>query len=577
MRSRQPHIGERTKRSRELREEHHPQSCVRVPRTIRHHRVTPVASPLVAYSESSREQLCIRTGDYMVLLTSALLILSTSLLLALVIWRRRHFSYFERIGIPGPKPNLIWGNIKEYHSKELYKVLGKWRMQYGDVFGFFNGDVPFVVVSDLKLIEEVFVRNFQNFVDRGFTMLDDQMHPVFKNSLIHVAGYPWKNIRTAVAYGMSATKLKLMMPHIEEDADIFMKSLETYANSGEEVHMLRKFEELSMDYIARGSFGIDERFQGKPDHPAMAVAKATLRGAMIGPLHMIAQCTSTLGVFMKPLYRLSVHFGESSYQPINDQTAKVIEMRKQNPSFRKPDILQNLLDVEYVETEHNDESSQSDGATRSRGLSTEEIITTASALFVAGFETTATALSYVTFVVAKYPEVQERLRREIVDAVAANGVLDFETTMKKTKYLAQVVDEALRLYPPAVTFSTRRAKEDFQWNGIKFQAGTCFIVPQYHVQRDPRYCTNPLDFDPERFSVEHDAIVRHMPFGVGPRNCVGMRLALLKIRYTIARLLLKYRLELGPSQKGTMELSQYGAVSTPTRGPWIVFHTLAND
>lgn len=84
-----------------------------------------------------------------------------------------------------------------------------------------------------------------------------------------------------------------MMPYIQENADTFIKCMEKYANSGEEVHILRKFEELSMDYVARGSFGIDERFQGKPDHPAIAIAKSTLRGAMTGPVHFTArECTS---------------------------------------------------------------------------------------------------------------------------------------------------------------------------------------------------------------------------------------------------------------------------------------------
>lgn len=193
------------------------------------------------------------------------------------------------------------------------------------------------------------------------------------------------------------------------------------------------------------------------------------------------------------------------------------------------------------------------------------------------FETTATGLSYVTFALAKYPEVQERLRKEIADTLATNGVLNYETFMKKTKYLAQVVDEALRLYPPGLTFVTRRAKEDFQYNGITFKSGTCFMVSQYHVQRDPRYWSDASEFNPDRFSGAHDSIMRHMPFGVGPRNCVGMRLALMKIRYTVARLLLKYRLELGPSQKGTMELSQYAKVSTPAWGPWIVLHRLSKD
>ncbi|XP_077557866.1 cytochrome P450 3A4-like [Haemaphysalis longicornis] len=513
------------------------------------------------------------------LVIGALLILSTSLLVALLIWRRRHFSYFERIGIPGPKPNLFWGNLREYHSMEMYKVLGKWQQQYGDLFGFFNGDVPFVVVSDLKLIEEIYVRNFQNFVDRGFTMVTDQMHPYLKKSLMHITGSAWKNTRMAVAYGLSASKLKLMMPHIEENADIFIKSMEKYADSNEEVHMLRKFEELAMDYVARGAFGIDERFQGKPDHPAIAVAKATLRGAMVGPFHMIAQATTQFGAAMKPLYWLSRCLGENSFQNLNEQVAKIIHIRKQDPSLRKPDILQNLLDAEYVETEDSSEDSNlSNGSRKSRALTTEEIVTSASTLFLGGFETTATGLSYVVYALAKHPEVQERLRQEIADAVASNGgVLDYETFMKPTKYLAQVVDEALRIYPPALTFVTRKAKEDFEHNGITFKAGTCFVVPQYQVQRDPRYWNNPLEFNPDRFAGAHDAILRHMPFGVGPRSCVGMRVALMNIRYTIARLLQKYRLELGPSQKGTIKLSQYGMVSTPVWGPWIVLRRLAKE
>lgn len=282
---------------------------------------------------------------------------------------------------------------------------------------------------------------------------------------------------------------------------------------------------------------------------------------------------------MKPLYWLSLYLGEYSFQSMNDQTAKIIEIRKQDPKSRKPDILQNLLDAEYVETEEKSKDSKlSNGTVKSRALTTEEVVTTAAILFAAGFETTATALSYIVFVLAKHQDVQERLRQEITDAVAANkGVLDYETFMKQMKYLAQVVDESLRLNPPGLTFVTRKAKEDFEYNGITFKAGTAFMVPQYHVLRDPRYWSDPSEFNPDRFSGDHDAILRHMPFGVGPRNCVGRRLALFKLRYTIARLLQKYRLELGPSQKGTMELGQYAMVSTPARGPWIVFHRLADD
>ncbi|KAK8766040.1 hypothetical protein V5799_007181 [Amblyomma americanum] len=150
--------------------------------------------------------------------------------------------------------------------------------------------------------------------------------------------------------------------------------------------------------------------------------------------------------------------------------------------------------------------------------------------------------------------------------------------MKRLKYLHYVVDESLRLYPPGLTFVTRQAKEDFECKGIKFKAGTCFMAAQYHIQRDPRYWTKPLEFNPDRFAPENETPktkTANMSFGVGPRNCVGKRMALLKIRYTVARLLQKYRFELGPSQMGSMEISQYAMVSTPSRGPWILIHSLA--
>ncbi|KAL1443610.1 hypothetical protein MTO96_045929, partial [Rhipicephalus appendiculatus] len=273
--------------------------------------------------------------------------------------------------------------------------------------------------------------------------------------------------------------------------------------------------------------------------------------------------------------------GEYTFENLNEQTAKVIKLRKSDPSLRKPDILQNLLDAEYVEAqEERGDRKVANGSVRSRALTTDEIINAASVLFIAGFETTATALSYIFFALAKHPDVQEKLRQEVIDAVGTNGSLDYETVMKKLKYLEKVVDEGLRLYPPGLSFVTRQAKENFVYNGIKFRAGTNFMAAQYQILTDSRYFSNPMEFNPDRYSPGNDASftkAAHIPFGVGPRNCVGMRLALLKIRYTVARMVQKYRLELGPSQKGTMEMGQYAMVSTPARGPWIVLHSLANE
>lgn len=523
-----------------------------------------------------------KTSDDTMLVTAAFLAILSTAAIFLLIWRWRHFNYFNVLGIPGPKPNLIWGNIREYHSMEIYKVIGKWLDKYGDVFGFFNGDVPFVVIRDLDFIEDVFVRNFQNFVNRGITVMTDQMHPIMGQSILHVGGYKWKNIRTSVSLSLTSKKLKTMMQYIQEDTSVFVQRLKEYADTGKEVQMLHKFEELSMDLTARGAFGINERFQGKPDHPFITTSKAVARNMMKGPFYYIGQCTTRFGAMMKPLYWLSLIIGDYSFDPLNAQTMAVINIRKNNPSLRRPDILQNLLDVEYTEENENEVAgaNTAKGTVKSRALTNEEVLITASSLFIAGFETTATALSYLIYALAKHQDVQEKVRKEVIDAVGTNGELDYETVTKKLKYMGSVVDETLRLYPPGLSFVTRQAKEDYVYNGILFKAGTCFMVPQYQVQRDPRYWPNPLEFKPERHSSDNEAALKktaYTAFGVGPRQCVGTRLSLLEMRYVAGKMLQKYRLELGPSQKGTMELGQYAMVSTPANGPWILLRSLTNE
>ncbi|KAK8776328.1 hypothetical protein V5799_030329 [Amblyomma americanum] len=380
------------------------------------------------------------------IISAGLLGIATVLLLVLFEWRRKHFAYFKNLGVPGPKPNLLWGNLREYYQEDRYKVIGKWLKKYGDVFGFYYGDVPFLVVNDLEFLEYVFVRNFRNFVDRG------------------------------------------MMPEIRKSADLFLERLDAVAD--EQVHSYQEYQLLSMDYTARGAFGIDTVFQREPNHPLLLIAKGVLDGVMTGPLHMIAQSTTALGILMVPFYWLVALFGEFTFKTLGKETSKIVELRRRNPSAH----------------------------------------------------------------------------------------MDYETLTWKLPYLGQVINEALRLYPPVVLFVTRKAVTDFEYNGLKYKAGTCIMSPTLQIHRDARYWPQPLTFNPDRFSPENEGRfhkVAHHPFGIGPRNCVGMRMALLQLNCTIARLVQGFRLELGPPQREDfLDIHSCAVVSKPTHGPWIVFRRL---
>ena len=111
------------------------------------------------------------------------------------------------------------------------------------------------------------------------------------------------------------------------------------------------------------------------------------------------------------------------------------------------------------------------------------------------------------------------------------------------KYMDMVVDETLRMYPPATRLD-RVASNDYEFEGIKIKKGQVIGVPIYALHHNPELYPNPEEFDPERFNDENKKTrdnVAYLPFGAGPRNCIGMRFALIEIKLLLASLLSKYR------------------------------------
>ncbi|CAN8030665.1 unnamed protein product, partial [Ixodes persulcatus] len=352
-------------------------------------------------------------------LSTLLVVLTISLLR----WRRKTFSYFKDLGIPGPKPSLIRGNLWEYHRNGLFRALDKWCKDYGDIFGFYNGDVPMLVVRDLEFLKQVFIKNFSNFTDRGITMRTDEMHPLVGRAVGLAKRSHWKSLRPSITSGFTKLKLKLMMDHITQVGDVFMEVLGKKADQGKEVCMFEATQALAMDYIGRVALGIETSFQNDPKNPFLVTAQRALRDIMTGPFHVLAHCTTSFGVLAAPIYWLNQTFGTFSLIRASEEVAKVINLRKEKPKLRRNDILQNLIDAEYEEQATtrtlSDKTTNTDvkDLSKTRTLSSQEVIINTTVLFAAGFDTTATTLSYLMFALGKYPDVQEKVRHEVKRAL----------------------------------------------------------------------------------------------------------------------------------------------------------------
>ena len=161
-----------------------------------------------------------------------------------------------------------------------------------------------------------------------------------------------------------------------------------------------------------------------------------------------------------------------------------------------------------------------------RGLSDEDIRDELIVFMSAGHDTTATTMAYALWQLGRHPELQDRLRAE-VDAIGDRQLTPDDVS--SLGYTVQVLHEALRLCPPGAA-NARLLTEDIEVDGYRAKAGSLVTVGVYAIQRDPRLWERAAEFDPDRFSPERAKSIdrwQYMPFGAGPRKCIGDHFAML--------------------------------------------------
>lgn len=177
---------------------------------------------------------------------------------------------------------------------------------------------------------------------------------------------------------------------------------------------------------------------------------------------------------------------------------------------------------------------------------TDMMIVANSVLFIlAGFDTTANTLSFFAFLLAKHPEIQKKLREEIKENVDEKGELTYQGIME-AKFLDACLSETLRMYSPAHV-TERQCTKEYKVPGtdVVIQPKMIVAVPINSIHHDERYWPEPEEFRPERFLPENKEDIKsgtYLPFGLGPRNCIGMRFAQMEAKLAIAKILLDFEL-----------------------------------
>ncbi|KAG9279953.1 cytochrome P450 3A40-like isoform X1, partial [Astyanax mexicanus] len=172
----------------------------------------------------------------------------------------------------------------------------------------------------------------------------------------------------------------------------------------------------------------------------------------------------------------------------------------------------------------------------------QEILSQSFIFMVGGYDTTSTTLTFLLYNLATNPDCLNKLVEEIDKTFPHDAPVTYDALMK-LEYLEMVINESMRLFPTAPRLE-RVCRKTVELNGITIPKDTLVAIPAYVLHRDPQLWESPEEFRPERFSPENNINpYLFMPFGLGPRNCVGMRFALMIMKLVVVKLLQNFNVE----------------------------------
>ncbi|GBP56882.1 hypothetical protein EVAR_41631_1 [Eumeta japonica] len=477
-------------------------------------------------------------------------------------YSHRNNSYWQKRNVVGPTPAPVVGSFgpvflrKTSPDQLISEVYKKYPNE--KYVGIYQGTRPVLVLRDIELIKQVMIKDFTQFQDRGFKISDGES----EQNLFSVEGDTWRVLRHRLTPIFTTGKLKTMMPLVLRSVDKLLKYTDEIVEKNVDHEIRSLASKYTLDVIGSCAFGVDVDAFSQNENVYREVANRIFQvGFKIRFLQIIN------AFFPGIVQKLGLSLTDPDlFGFFMNLVNSIIKEREGKPKIRK-DFMDFMIELreEGRVIRKGDESVAE--------LEMNDVIIAAQALvfYAGGFETSSATMSFLLHEISQNQDIQEKIYKEVSAVIKKHGGLSYEA-ISDMRYLEMVFDETLRKYP-IVGLLMRQSGYEYTFTDTKLslEKGLLVFIPVYGLHHDPKYYPDPEKFDPERFSSENKAKIpscAYIPFGDGPRNCIGMRFAKVQSMIGLAAFLNKFKVEACAKTKPKLEVDPTALTLASKDGIW---------
>ncbi|XP_023903810.1 cytochrome P450 711A1 isoform X1 [Quercus suber] len=480
--------------------------------------------------------------------------------------------------VPGPPTIPLLGHLPllAKYGPDVFSVLAK---RYGPIFRFHMGRQPLIIVADPELCKEVGIKKFKDIPNRSIPS-PISASPLHQKGLFFTRDARWSTMRNTILSVYQPSHLASLIPTMQEFIESATENL--HSLNEEDITISNLSLKLATDVIGQAAFGVNFGLS-KPQSISDVVNiddnqndDNEVSDFINKHIYSTTQLKMDLSGSFSIILGLLVPILQEPFRQILKRIPGTMDWKVERNNQKLSGRLDEIVTKRMKTRERSSKDfltlilNARESQTVSKNVFTPDYISAVTyEHLLAGSATTAFTLSSVVYLVAGHPEVEKKLLEEIDGFVPPDQIPGADDLQNKFPYLEQVIKEAMRYYTVSPLVARETSKE-VEIGGYLLPKGTWVWLALGVLAKDPKNFPDPEKFRPERFDTNCEEEKRRhpyafIPFGIGPRSCIGQKFSIQEIKLSLIHLYRKYVFRHSPNVEKPLEL-EYGIILNFKRG-----------